>query len=184
VTSLIKLYGECHYLRESLVIILEKLLVRAKGASNAAGLMKIIVKEMFTDSDKKRRKFTHPDQVSLFLTLQHVFRSHQEYRIKADAAQAQLLSKDMLEDSQSLEEITAQLGKATYLFPRQHSCMDNLLREAFRHEDPKLRLKRCKTLTKTLLENHLFKVEEFKDLKGTVRPKFLHIGLKFWLSIA
>jgi hypothetical protein len=30
----------------------------------------------------------------------------------------------------------------------------------------------------------VFKQEEYRALKGNVRPKFLHIGLKFWQMIA
>ena len=47
-----------------------------------------------------------------------MFRTHQEYRIKADSTQASLLNKDVFEDKQIVGEIKTQIGKATYLYPR------------------------------------------------------------------
>ena len=52
-----------------------------------------------------------------------MFREHSEYRIKADKDYAVILNKDLLDDSATVAEIKASIGKATYMFPKQHSCM-------------------------------------------------------------
>jgi hypothetical protein len=59
-----------------------------------------------------------------------------------------------------------------------------LIDDAARADKDKDRLRRFKVLTKNYLDQHVFKQEEYCALKGNVRPKFLHIGLKFWQMIA
>jgi len=60
-SQLLKIYEECQYLRETLKIILEKLLVKVKGLASAPMLMKSIVIQLFLDEGNSRRKMTHPD---------------------------------------------------------------------------------------------------------------------------
>jgi hypothetical protein len=67
--QLVTIYEECQYLRESVKMILEKLLVKAKGASSAPQLMKLIVKDLHIDADNNRIKMSHPDHVSMMLSL-------------------------------------------------------------------------------------------------------------------
>jgi hypothetical protein len=61
--------------------------------------------------------------------------------------------------------------------------MHYLLEEACRQQTDKERLKAYKVLCKSILDQHIFNPELYRAIKGTVRPKSLNIGLKFWLAI-
>jgi len=79
-----------------------------------------------------------------------------------------------------IQDVRAQIGKATYMYPRIHSCMQFLVDDAARDDKEKDRLRRYKVLTRNYMDQHVFKQEEYRAMKGNVRPKFLHIGLKMF----
>lgn len=132
----------------------------------------------------KKIKFTHPDQISIFCSFQKIFRNQQEYRLKADAELVSVLSREILLDTDTAADIKSQIGKATYMYPRIHPCMQFLVEDAARADKEKDRLRRFKVLAKSYLDSYIFKATVYKPLKGNVRPKFLHIGLKLWQMIA
>jgi hypothetical protein len=65
ITALCRIYNDCNFLRESIMVILQKLLIKAKSVSAASTLLGQAVRAL-VPSDGKKIKFTHPDQISIF----------------------------------------------------------------------------------------------------------------------
>lgn len=88
----------------------------------------------------------------------------------------------MFSDELSLKRLQQIVGKSVYIYPRLHTSLPLLIKEIYlRPTSSKLRLKLIKQLIETLFDDYFFKDEVYQAIKSSnTRPKFLHIGLKFW----
>jgi len=75
------------------------------------------------------------------------------------------------------------VGRSVYIYPRLHTSLLLLINEIYlKHaSSSKLRLQEFKRLAKAIFDNHFFDEQVYQSIKSSsTRPKFLHIGLKFW----
>lgn len=72
------------------------------------------------------------------------------------------------------------ISKATQTYPRIHSATGLVVAELLAIKSSKERLKMAVLVAKEVFNSHFFNEEYYFTLKSTYRPKFLHIGLKFW----
>ena len=88
-----------------------------------------------------------------------------------------------MSDDQDFHKLKAIAGKSVYIYPRLHNSLPLLINEIYLNNasSTKLRLQQIKKLAKTLFEDHFFNEQVYQAIKSSAtRPKFLHIGLKFW----
>ena len=95
---------------------------------------------------------------------------------------AKHLNIDLLAEEQNVKRLTQIAGKSIYIYPRLHTSLPLLIKEIYlRPTSSKLRLKLLNHIIKTLLDDFFFNEEVYAGIKSSsTRPKFLHIGLKFW----
>ena len=92
------------------------------------------------------------------------------------------MTLDILGNEEDLQKLKQIVGKSVYIYPRLHTSLPLLINEIYlRPSSSKLRLKLIKQLTKILFEDYFFNDDVYQAIKSSAtRPKFLHIGLKFW----
>ena len=83
-----------------------------------------------------------------------------------------------------MKKLTTIIGKSVYIYPRLHTSLPLIIEEIYQsklNSTPKLRLQMIKKLNKALFEEYFFNEQVYQGIKSSAtRPKFLHIGLKFW----
>ena len=146
--------------------------------------MEKIVAELLVQEEKPVKDFVfeHSDNMSLYLSLRHAYLSprYQDQSTKV----GKHLSADMFSTDEDLKKLTNIIGKSVYIYPRLHTSLPLIIAEIYiskEYTTAKLRLQLVKKLTKALFENYFFNESVYQGIKSSVtRPKFLHIGLKFW----
>lgn len=86
--------------------------------------------------------------------------------------------------SQHLQLLKQIIGKSTQTYPRLHSSVSFIVKEIINVKNSKERIQLVGQVMKTLFNEHFFNEEHYFTLKSSYRPKFLHIGLKFWETMA
>ena len=183
--SLVHLYATYDFLRESIQTALAKLITNLPVESHAVKVLEKLVTELLTvkkeQGDLRSHVFAHSDNLSLFLTLRQIFTSPQ-FKDQSTKV-AKVLGMDVLADDNDLVRLKNIVGKSVYLYPRLHSSLPLLIKEIYlkNASSAKLRLQLIKKLAKSLLEDYFFSEQVYQAIKSSAtRPKFLHIGLKFW----
>lgn len=141
----------------------------------------LLVEKRKQASEIKDFVFEHSDNLSLFLTLRHTFFS-QKYKDQSTKI-VKHLSMDIMADDQDFQKLKAIAGKSVYIYPRLHNSLPLLINEIYlKHSSSsKLRLQQIKKLAKTLFDENFFDENVYLAIKSSAtKPKFLHIGLKFW----
>ncbi len=86
--------------------------------------------------------------------------------------------------SQHLQSLKQVIGKSTQTYPRLHSSVSYVVKEITNVKNSKERIQLVSQVMKTLFNEHFFNEEHYFTLKSSYRPKFLHISLKFWETLA
>ncbi len=185
-SSLIYLYQTYDFLRESIQTAFAKLLQNLPEAGQGIKLLEKIVAELLIANKKqggdiKDYIFEHSDNLSLYLSLRHIYISP-KYKDQTTKI-AKHLTMDIFDDDQSLHKLKTIAGKSVYIYPRLHTSLPLLINEIYiKHaSSSKLRLQLIKKLATVFFEDHFFNEQVYQAIKSSAtRPKFLHIGLKFW----
>ena len=96
---------------------------------------------------------------------------------------SKFLTIDPFETDEDLRKLPEIVGKSVYILPRLHTSLPLIVSEIYmKHaSSAKLRLQMIKKLAKILFDDYFFNEQVYQAIKSsTTRPKFLHIGLKFW----
>lgn len=64
-----------------------------------------------------------------------------------------------------------------------HSVIRLVINELINIKSSKERVKAVSLLMKVVFNSHFFNDDYYFSLKSNYRPKFLHVGLKFWESL-
>ena len=100
--------------------------------------------------------FAHLDNLSLFLSLKHLYFSS---KIKDQSPKlAKVLGLDILSDDSNLHKLKIIIGRSIHIYPRLHNCLPMLINEIYsKHaSSSKLRLQEIKKLAKAVFEEHFF----------------------------
>ena len=181
VSSFIHLYQTYEFMRESIQAVFTKLLTNVPAETHGVKIIEKVVAELLVSGGNlKETLFAHSDNLSLFLSLRHVYLSA-KYRDQSTKA-AKHLTLDIFADEEDLLKLKHIVGKSVYIYPRLHTSLPLLIDEIYlRPSTTKQRLNLIKKLVKILFENYFFNDDIYQGIKSSsTRPKFLHIGLKFW----
>jgi hypothetical protein len=93
------------------------------------------------------------------------------------------LQYSILSEPENMRLLKKIVVKSTYIHPRLHSSLPLLIREIYHPSlglSQKQRVKVVKQISEEIFEECFFNETVYSGLKSATRPKFLHIGLKFW----
>jgi len=185
-SSLIYLYQTYDFLHESIQTALVKLIKSLPTENHGTKVFEKVVTELLVAHKKPDGSITdflfiHLDNLSLFFSLKHLYLGS---KIKDQSPKlGKVLGLDILSDDANLHKLKVIIGRSIHIYPRLHNCLPLLVNEMYMKNSTsaKLRLQEIRKLTKVVFEEHFFNEEIYQAIKNSSsRPKFLHIGLKFW----
>ena len=185
-SSMIHLYQTYDFLHESIQTAFSKLIQSLPLESHGTKVFEKVVAELLIANKNKDGQlqdflFAHMDNLCLFFTLKHLYINS---KIREQSPKlAKVLGLDIFGDDSNLHKLKVIIGRSIHIYPRLHNCLPMLINEIYlKHaSSSKLRQQEILKLSKAIFEEHFFDEEVYHGIKNSSsRPKFLHIGLKFW----
>jgi hypothetical protein len=156
-----------------------RLLTNTTNSAAAQKTLASIVKSLIKE-ETRQFALKNCDNLSLVLSLRRIYLGKFAEAQKTKQLEFELFGDKAEAHVQQLKQI---VSKATSSYPRMHSAIKLIVNEITSLNEPKDRARVVGLVMKDIFDNHFFNEEYYFSLKSTYRPKFLHIGLKFWETL-